>query len=279
MSSIDNRLFKFTCLLGLLVGAWEGLYAQTSPQPQPTSLSRFQSTVSSGDQWQVAHAQDSEPPIEGSTASFYAVISQTWPNGFVPIYALERRGQYTLSRRPPKGQEGYTEPLFFALPLDKESKQIFVAGQWEVSAPHADGLRDDFQWELGFSESQLFGRFDQGTDYRFAFLTGGSFDGQAIRIEVEYVGSHYELTGRQESGFMSGQWRHLDEGEHGTWRAKPSAPIRLATDGFKTTALIQWKNKPSGTVLYAPIGSFDGHEWQAMEDLCRVWIRDSSRQD
>ena len=53
----------------------------------------------------------------GSVA-FQAFAGRDWSPGLVPIFAVEKHGRWELRRRPGKGQENFSEPLFLALPPD-----------------------------------------------------------------------------------------------------------------------------------------------------------------
>ena len=65
---------------------------------------------------------------------FLAVVTNGWPTGLVPVFAVEKANGVELRRRGLAGEENTSEPLFFALPPEDEPDAAKVAGRWECRA-------------------------------------------------------------------------------------------------------------------------------------------------
>ena len=155
------------------------------------------------------------PELEG--VAFHAVVTNTWPTGLVPIFAIERTNTFELRRRPNRGKENATDPLFFALPRQDESEAAKLAGRWELEAIRFSGTKEYPVWELAIEGDQVSGRFDQNSDYRFAYLMGGTFRSNVLELRVEYINDAYLITGAWQDGSMRGRWRRADDSEQGPW--------------------------------------------------------------
>lgn len=207
-----------------------------------------------------------------ATNAFRAVLAREWPPGLVPVYAVERRGRYQLSRRPPKGQENFLEPLFFALPATGDTNATAIAGRWTVTATHRDGHHSALAWELTVEGDQVAGRFDPNTDYRFAFLTGGLWRTNRIELKVDYINDKFELEGHLTNQTFSGTWRRTDDGDDGVWQAVRPADSPGGWAEARTVALYEWIHPETGRRLYRPAGEDVEEPWQRQpEPLCRVW--------
>ncbi|HXG49423.1 MAG TPA: hypothetical protein VNO52_17500, partial [Methylomirabilota bacterium] len=111
-------------------------------------------------------------PVGGREAGFLAVVTNEWPAGLVPLFSVEAPGGVELRRRPLKGQENFTEPVFFVLPPADEPMAGRLAGRWDCRATRADGSKSYVIWELTAEGVEVAGRFDQRTEYRVAFVAG-----------------------------------------------------------------------------------------------------------
>src|SRR6185503_20025598 len=97
-----------------------------------------------------------KPEIE--SVAFHAVVTNTWLTGLVPIFAVEMTNYVELRRRPRRGKENATEPLFFALPPVDGPEAGKLAGRWELEAFRYSGCKEYPVWELAIEGDQVSGR-------------------------------------------------------------------------------------------------------------------------
>lgn len=210
-----------------------------------------------------------KPQIEG--VAFHAVVTNTWPAGLVPIFAVEKTNTFELRRRPGRGKENATEPLFFALPPEDEPEATKLAGRWELEAVRYSGSKEWPVWELAIEGDKVSGRFDQNTDYRFAYLMGGTFRSNTLELRVEYINDAYLITGHWQDGKMKGRWRRADDSEEGPWEGTRS-PTKLPSNK-RTAALYEWHRVSDNSRRYVIETEKAGPEWErAARPLCRVWL-------
>ena len=202
---------------------------------------------------------------------FYAIQSLKWPNGLVPVYQTrdKKSKEWKLSRRLTHGKENFTEPLFFALPPNAASSEPVLSGRWACEAMHLDGSIDFLHWEMGLDGEIIFGRFDQDTDYRFAWLNGGTFKGNNLRFDAEYIDAKYELEGSLSSNLLKGTWKHTEDADGGTWVAEPAYPVSIENRHWKVVDLYQ-KTSPSTGKQILSVDSPGSDESRL---LCRVWLQ------
>lgn len=199
--------------------------------------------------------------------AFYAVVTNAWPTGLVPIFAVELTNHIELRRRPRRGKENATEPLFFALPPPDEPEATKMAGRWEAEAIRYSGTKDYPVWELAVEGDQVSGRFDQNTDYRFAYLMGGTFRSNALELRVEYINDAYILQGTWHNDEINGRWRRADNSEEGPWQATRAAAVLPANTNVVN--LYEWRRNDSRH--YSTDNP--GPEWtRANRPICRVWL-------
>lgn len=201
--------------------------------------------------------------------AFHAVVTNTWPAGLVPIFAVELTNHVELRRRPRRGKENATEPLFFALPTFDEADAARIAGRWELEAVRFSGSKEYPVWELSVEGEQVSGRFDQNTDYRFAYLMGGTFRSNALELRVEYINDAYVIQGIWHDGRLKGRWRRADDSEEGPWEAtRPAARLPANTNAIN---LYEWRSGDARRYLTEKERL--GGEWtRAARPLCRVWL-------
>lgn len=184
-----------------------------------------------------------ELSLNDGTPLFYAIQSLKWPNGLVPIYQTrdKQTKRWKLSRRLTHGKENFTDPLFFALPPNLNFQEGIISGRWACEAKHRDGTIDFLHWEMGREGETIFGRFDQDTDYRFAWLIGGTFSGNNLRFKAEYIDATYELEGSLLPHIrrLEGTWKHTEDADGGTWTAEPAYPITMENQRWKRVDLYQ----------------------------------------
>jgi hypothetical protein len=204
------------------------------------------------------------------SVAFLAVCTNDWPAGLVPVFAVEKPGRFELRRVPPRGLENEYQPLFFALPPAHEPDAVKVAGRWTCQATRGDGSEPYLGWDLAIDGERLGGRFDQSTEYRFAYLTGGTFRSNRIELRVEYTMNVYTLLGEWREGRLKGLWQHSDGSEQGTWEAWRE-PVQLPL-GDGAAALYEWRRTSDDARHYALEGDGPKNGWErAARPLCRVW--------
>jgi hypothetical protein len=201
---------------------------------------------------------------------FLAVVTNEWPTGLVPIFAVEKAHGVELRRRGLAGEENTSEPLFFALPPEDEPDAAKVAGRWECRAVRATDSRNFLVWELAVEMETVSGRFDQDTEYRVAHIAGGTFRSNRLELRVEYLRDAYVLTGDWRDGTLKGDWRRTDDEERGTWEAdrEPAPPPPRG----EVVRLFEWRRASDNARLYAVEGNTRAAGWErSPRPLCRVW--------
>ena len=210
--------------------------------------------------------------------SFLAVCTNDWPPGLVPLFAVERTNRFELRRRPQRGRENSLDPLFFALPPEDEPDAVRIAGRWECNAVRGDNSKAFLAWELTLEGDQIAGRFDQNTEYRFAYLVGGTFRSNRIEFRVEYIMDAYLVTGEWQEGKLAGKWRRTDDDEAGTWVASRDAARVSANKD--TLPLYEWRRATDDSRRYALEGEQLEPGWQrSPRPLCRVWRAPAKRSE
>jgi hypothetical protein len=199
--------------------------------------------------------------------AFHAVVTNTWPTGLVPIFAVEMTNYVELRRRPRRGKENATEPLFFALPPQDEPEASKVAGRWELEAARFSGSKEYPVWELAIEGGQVSGRFDQNTDYRFAYLMGGTFRSNALELRVEYINDAYIIQGMWHDGGMKGRWRRVDDSEEGSWKA--SRAVAKLPGNTNVIDLYEWRRED---LRWYGAGKEKPGWTRGARPLCRVWL-------
>lgn len=207
--------------------------------------------------------------------AFLAMMSDRWPPGFVPVFDVEEAGTVVWRRRAKRGQENSAEPLFFGMPGRDESAALLLAGAWECTATNALRSKNYFGWELTVDERDVSGRFDPSSEFRFAYMTGGSFRSNRVELQVEYIADRYQLTGTWKEGKMRGVWRHLEHEEQGTWEAeRPAGEVRIAEAG-PAVGLYEWRREAEKGMerRYRLEGAPGlGPEWvRSVKPLALVW--------
>ena len=201
--------------------------------------------------------------------AFLAVCTNVWPAGMVPVFAVERTNRFELRRRPPRGQESFSSPLFFALPREDEHDARKLAGHWEGTAHRPGGTRDYPAWELTLEGDVVAGRFDQNTEYRYAFVSGGTFRSNRLDLRVDYMNESWFLVADWTEGMLKGTWRRGDDSEQGSWEATRPQPFLPPGNAVP---LFEWRRASDGARRYRLADETPGAEWErAPRPLCRVW--------
>ncbi|HAB18056.1 MAG TPA: hypothetical protein PLX89_23530 [Verrucomicrobiota bacterium] len=208
-----------------------------------------------------------------NTQPFRVVTASTWPAGLVPVFEIERDGRYELRRRPPAGRENTTDPLFFALAPLTEPDSGQLTGRWQIQSTNSNGGKHWTFFELTTYGERVVGRFDQNTDFRFGFITGGVWRSNALTLNAEYIQDRYQLEAAGRDGQLIGTWRKTDDSEHGWWTGtrailKPSLPLDA-----KTMPLWEWHRTPDRSRRYGFDTNAAWEGWErTSEPLCRVWL-------
>ena len=247
--------------------------AETHREMEPTAIyakgSKGHSLTLS---FQKPNQSEQAPDPNVITPLFYAIQSSKWPNGFIPIYQTrdKKTKEWRLSRRLTHGKENFNDPLFFALPTHLKMPEGMLSGRWACEAKHHDGTIDFLHWEIGQDGGTIFGRFDQDTDYRFAWLTGGTIRGNKLRFKADYIDATYELEGSFIPHIirMEGTWRHTEDADGGTWTAEPAYEIEWAHWRWKRVNLYQDISPSTGKQTL----SVDSPISNESQLLCQVWF-------
>lgn len=209
-----------------------------------------------------------KPGTNGAT--FLAVVSKEWPAGLVPVYVVEKAGGFELRRTPAKGTEGFSEPAFLALPASDEPESAAISGKWEARATRSDGSKPLVSFEISAVRGAVIGRFDQNTDYRFAYITGGTFQTNHLTLAVEYIRDHFEIAAELQGGQLTGRWRNVDDSEGGTWEATRAYPSNLPA-GLKIVDLMERKEADGARKWSTEEKPTQERLKKSAAVLCRVW--------
>ena len=213
--------------------------------------------------------ETNHPDTSNRKPLFFAVSSHSWPTGLAPIYQTRQKdGTMKLTRRLTHGRENFVEPLFFALPLKEESHVAEISGRWSCEATHLDGSVDFLHWEITLVENSIVGRFDQYTDYRFAWFMEGQFSDPDVQLNAEYIDAKYQLIGKLSKGQFEGTWRHLEGGDGGTWRAEPVNPVTSFDPPLNTAPLYVITHEKHNQQTWQVGGEKPDHGTA----LCLVWL-------
>lgn len=248
---------------------------QSKAQGEPMLTSFYLVTNQSAPaRWRAEH-QLCESDRANLKPVFRAYIATRWPSGLVPVFQVEKPDRTELRRLPPKGQEGFTEPLFFALPLETEPNSALIAGHWELSATKLERRSVFTGWELSAFTNVVSGRFDQTTDYRFASITSGIFSSNQLELKVEYIEDKFILHGLLEGGKLSGTWRKTNgDPEEGIWSAGRAADVPLYKTAANPVLLFEWEEK--GQFIHAPETPLTPAGWKKLQPLARIWLKTGS---
>ncbi len=218
-----------------------------------------------------------KPPLLETNAApmFFAVVSHPWPPGMVPLFEIRKSKTYELRSRPRPGRESSSHPLFFAYPLPHDTATSKLSGRWDVLSVDCEDTRNDYGWDFAVEGTNVMGRFDPDTDYRFAYVSGGTFVSNKLSLNVEYINQRYRITGVWNDGALNGVWRQRKESSRGTWHAsRANTEMQPVTDGFDLVRLYEWRHRQTGVPRYSPEGTLEKSEWTRQEPpLGRVWIR------
>ncbi len=244
-----------------------GAVSQVQGEDRPPPLSPFYRTASN------AVASFTTNPNAVSTAAFRAVVSREWLPGLVPLFSVEKGGFNELRRLPGRGQENFSEPLFFALPAAGETNSARTAGRWEAAATRADGSKHRLALELAVDGNRVAARFDQNTDYRFAFIESGLVRTNRLTLEVRYINDSYQLLLDDGAGRWNGRWRRTDDTEVGSLELTRALGEFVAPAGAKPVALHECRREGEPHRLYLRADEPVPPGWKRnAEALCQVWV-------
>ena len=272
LQTIPNGRGLTWLFLATITAGWTG-HAEPSKEVEPVGIYIHTSendTVTLS--FQQPDSSKLEPDSDSPTPFFFAIKSPKWPNGMIPIYQArdKQTKQWKLNRRLTHGKENFTDPLFFALPPASGSNEGILSGRWACEAKHWDGSIDFLHWEMALDGETIFGRFDQDTDYRFAWLIGGTFKDPSLHFKAEYIDANYELEGSLTSNILKGTWKQTEDADGGTWTAEPAYPVEMANGNWKMVHLYQTTSPTTGKQELSV-----GDAMPLPDDsqiLCRVWL-------
>lgn len=260
------------CMLSLLVVA--GVLPALAAEDPPSAVRLepvYRLNVVGDKQWFITRNDFDFEKRRGEIeiTPFLAVTTNVWPTGLVPVFSVEKTNRVELRRRPARGQENYSEPLFYALPLEDEPEATKIAGRWECLATRSAGSKEFFGWDLCVEAGNVAGRFDQYTDFRFARIAAGTFLSNRFELRIEYIMDAYVVKGTWRDGKMQGDWTRVDDSENGVWEAtRRNFVLPPATN---LVALYEWRRADNAR-RYLVEGETPNSEWQrGNRPICRVW--------
>jgi hypothetical protein len=217
--------------------------------------------------------------VSNTSVAFRAVTGKTAPPGLVPIFAVETQGRVELRRIPGKGQESFSDPVFFAWPPRRESEAGKVSGRWEALAIREDRSRHRFALELAVDGERVAARFDPDTDYRFAHLTDGRLRHGRLELQVAYLNDHYRLSVERRKDQWVGSWRLEDDSASGPLELWREASATQAPPRREVIALHECRKAGSPERIYRLACESLPPGWQRVfPPLCEVWKpRNASR--
>ncbi len=261
---------------------FETFLKRTNSRASPGSARHFLQpiyAVQTGEMQRFGFSNKSRPVnSEGRPAQeMFLALAPTnqWPSGLVPIFAVEKTNRIELRRRPARGLEDSSEPLFFALPNEDEADAEKISGHWEGVAVRDNHSKAFPNFDLAVETNQIAGRFDPNTDYRFARINSGTFISNRLELHVQHVMDHYVVHGTWRAGALTGDYVHTNEVERGTWEATREPPLILPIG--KTVGLYEWRRVADNARRYVIDGSSIDAPWQrSPRPLCRVWRASAS---
>ncbi len=211
------------------------------------------------------------PSFQGTTSGppFRVVVTDAWPQGLVPVFVVETEKTFELRRVPARGQENFTEPLFFALAPEDEPHAAQIAGRWSCTATNLQRSRHQPDLELAVDRERVAGRFGQQGEYRVASISGGTFRSNYLELNVEWAQDQYTLIGEWRDGKLAGKWRQNDNSDHGTWEAMRAQPALRIPATTTVVPLYEWRRGPERCYSTAKTNE---PGWQrTSRPLCLVW--------
>jgi hypothetical protein len=210
--------------------------------------------------------------VSNMVVAFRAVTGKTAPLGLVPIFAVETQGRVELRRIPGKGQESFSDPVFFAWPPRRESEAGRVSGRWEALAIREDCSRHRFALELAVDGQRVSARFDPDTDYRFAHLTEGRWHNRRLDLRVEYLNERYRLSVEHRKERWVGTWRLEDDSASGPLELWREVSATQAPPRREVIALHECRKAVSPERIYRLADEPLPPGWQRVfPPLCEVW--------
>jgi len=262
---------QFLKISALLLGTGLWLTSDVGSAGESAGVSPLARLVSPDGSESLVAITAPAPAASASPPAFLAVVRREWPAGLVPLFPVEKDGRFELRRLPPKGRENFTDPLFFALPRADETNAALLAGRWAIHSTNSSNHKHWLAMDLAVDGERVAGRLDQDTDYRFAYVTEGTWRTHRLTLAIEYLNDRYELTADLHDGRLAGSWRRTDDTERGVWVATRPQPQPIVPPGETTRPLYEWRG-PDRKRRYdfgdEPLGA----GWERTEPpLGRVW--------
>lgn len=240
-----------------------------------SQFSRAAETVAALSEFAFESALGRTPVVAGvsnTVVAFRAVTGKTAPSGLVPLFAVETQGRIELRRIPGKGQESFSDPVFFAWPPRRESEAGKISGRWEALAIREDRSRHRFALELAVDGQRVSARFDPDTDYRFAHLTEGRLERARLDLQVAYLNDHYLLSAERRKDRWVGSWRLEDDSATGPLELWREAPSTKTPPRRGVIALHECRKAGSPERIYRLADEPLPPGWQRVSPpLCEVW--------
>jgi hypothetical protein len=149
-----------------------------------------------------------------------------------------------------------------------------IAGHWDCIATDSHGSKHYFAWELTADQERLAGRFDQNIDYRFAFITEGSFRSNRVTMTVDYINQRFLLRGEARDRKFTGSWRRADDGDHGNFEAVRTSPPPVLPNLEQAVPLYEWVRPADNARRYSIEPEITEPGWErAARPLGRVWTK------
>ena len=210
--------------------------------------------------------------VSNTVVAFRAVTGKTAPSGLVPLFAVETQGRIELRRIPGKGQESFSDPVFFAWPPRRDSEAGKISGRWEALAIREDRSRHRFALELAVDGQRVSARFDPDTDYRFAHLTEGRLERGRLDLQVAYLNDHYRLLVERRKDRWVGSWKLEDDSASGPLELWREAPSTKTPPRRGVIALHECRKAGSPERIYRLADDPLPPGWQRVSPpLCEVW--------
>lgn len=240
-----------------------------------SQFSRAAETVAALSEFAFESALGRTPVVAGvsnTVVAFRAVTGKTAPSGLVPLFAAEIHGRIELRRIPGKGQESFSDPVFFAWPPRRESEAGKISGRWEALAIREDRSRHRFALELAVDGQRVSARFDPDTDYRFAHLTDGRLRHGRLDLQVAYLNDHYLLSAERRKDRWVGSWKLEDDSASGPLELWREAPSTKTPPRRGVIALHECRKAGSPERIYRLADEPLPPGWQRVSSpLCEVW--------
>src|SRR5262249_55674066 len=113
----------------------------------------------------------------------------------------------------------------------------------------------------------------QNSEFRVAYLTGGTFRSNQVRLTVEYGMDRYQLVGEWKEGLMSGSWQQVGEEAAGRWRAVKAPGLRPDAGRLRAVPLHEFRRPKDEARRYSTAVELKEPGWErSARALGQVWL-------